>query len=260
MKLLDDLCINILKYYLAIIEKQNLIENLQKQQQERRKIVGENNRIIDENGQPIDFDNLHLSINGNNNLIMINKTNHILYPLYINISGNNNTLEISDNNYIQGNCFINIGIDKNHFVTNCKMTIGNSNRFSGFGENEITMVNSNCSIEIGNECMFSNGVALYNTDGHPIYSLCNETSEVSRKPTNIKNPTKLTIGNHVWIGKNATILKGVTIPNDCIIGRDALCASKNFSEEHCVIAGNPAKIVKHNVTWDVYSKEYIENK
>lgn len=58
---------------------------------------------------------------------------------------------------------------------------------------------------------------------------------------------EIIIGNNVWIGTRSVILKGSVIPDGCIIGANTLC-SKYFSETESVIAGNPARICKSNVT------------
>ena len=50
------------------------------------------------------------------------------------------------------------------------------------------------------------------------------------------------IGNDVWIGQNVTFLPGVHVGNGCIIGANAVVASN--IPAYCVVAGNPAKIIK----------------
>lgn len=52
---------------------------------------------------------------------------------------------------------------------------------------------------------------------------------------------KVTIGNNVFIGMQATILKGVTIGNNTIIGANSL-VNKDFPD-NSVVAGNPAKVI-----------------
>ena len=48
------------------------------------------------------------------------------------------------------------------------------------------------------------------------------------------------IGNHVWIGKRAIILKGVTIGDGSIVGMGAVVTKDVPSNSLAV--GNPAKI------------------
>jgi acetyltransferase-like isoleucine patch superfamily enzyme len=50
------------------------------------------------------------------------------------------------------------------------------------------------------------------------------------------------IGNHVWIGEKATILKGVTIGDNVIIGAGSV-VTQNIPA-NCIAAGNPAKIIR----------------
>ena len=56
------------------------------------------------------------------------------------------------------------------------------------------------------------------------------------------------IGNNVWIGANATVLKGSMIQDNSIVGTSAVIA-KIFSEKNIVIAGNSGKVVKRDISW-----------
>lgn len=52
----------------------------------------------------------------------------------------------------------------------------------------------------------------------------------------------VTIGNNVWISDKCTILKGVSIGDNVIIGANSV-VTKNI-ESNCMAAGTPAKIIK----------------
>lgn len=58
---------------------------------------------------------------------------------------------------------------------------------------------------------------------------------------------KVKIGNNVFIGMQATILKGVTVGNNVIIGANSL-VNKDIPD-NTVVAGNPAIII---MTLDEY--------
>lgn len=51
------------------------------------------------------------------------------------------------------------------------------------------------------------------------------------------------LGEKCWIGMNSTILPGVTLGDQTIVGAGSV-VTKSFPEGHCIIAGNPAKIIR----------------
>jgi acetyltransferase-like isoleucine patch superfamily enzyme len=80
---------------------------------------------------------------------------------------------------------------------------------------------------------------LHTTDYHKIL----EDGRYTNPPKNIH------IGSHCWIGLQCLILKGTSIADNVIVGARSLL-NKEFPESNAVIAGNPAGIVKRDVTWD----------
>ena len=63
------------------------------------------------------------------------------------------------------------------------------------------------------------------------------------------NPEKdIYLGENIWIGCNTTILKGTSLKRDIIIGAGSVVATK-INEVGVVLAGNPARIIKKDVTW-----------
>jgi acetyltransferase-like isoleucine patch superfamily enzyme len=105
-------------------------------------------------------------------------------------------------------------------------------------------INSNsviaCSnkISIGDGATIARGVFIYDNDHHKIFNSNNEHI----------NPQKpIDIGKNVWIGTGAIILKGVEIGEGAIVGAGSV-VTKNVSA-NTIVAGNPAKEIRGNVTW-----------
>ncbi|HTO15712.1 MAG TPA: acyltransferase [Edaphocola sp.] len=52
------------------------------------------------------------------------------------------------------------------------------------------------------------------------------------------------IGKHCWIGSHSVLLPAVVLGDYTIVGAGTV-VTKSFEEGYCVIAGNPAKIIKY---------------
>nr|WP_321152437.1 acyltransferase [uncultured Acetatifactor sp.] len=98
--------------------------------------------------------------------------------------------------------------------------------------------NRNCSItsvgtiSIGEQCTFANNVVIVDHDH-------NIGSDKEEQPYTIK---EIHIGNHVWIGANAVILKGVTIGDNAVIAAGAVV--NRDVESGYIYGGVPAKKIK----------------
>ncbi len=51
------------------------------------------------------------------------------------------------------------------------------------------------------------------------------------------------IGEKSWIGMNSMILPGVSLGPNTIVGAGSV-VTKSFIDGNCIIAGNPARIIK----------------
>ena len=114
-----------------------------------------------------------------------------------------------------------------HIHDNSKLVL-----HGGFINNFVRIVCEGC-IEIGEDMAIAPGVVIRSCDSHHI------EGQVSKKDIHI--------GKHVWIGENAIILKGVTIGDGAVIGAGAV-VTKDVPTRS-VVAGNPAKVIKDNVSW-----------
>ncbi|MBQ4070657.1 MAG: hypothetical protein IJD52_04810 [Alphaproteobacteria bacterium] len=93
---------------------------------------------------------------------------------------------------------------------------------------------------IGDNNLFSSQIVFWAGDGHSV------VNPISRELTNIGG--NIRIGNNNWIGMNVCFLKRAKIGNGCIVGYGSV-VSKSFDEDGCVIAGNPANVIKKNIIW-----------
>lgn len=91
-------------------------------------------------------------------------------------------------------------------------------------------------ITIGNDVVISENVHIRDSDTHQILDWKHEST------------SPVIIGNHVWIGANAMILKGVTIGDGAIIAAGAV-VNKDVPP-HSLVGGVPAKIIKENIEWE----------
>lgn len=115
---------------------------------------------------------------------------------------------------------------------NAKMLI----KGNGFA-NTNTQINCFNYIEIGEGTYISDDVKIQDSDNHTVFE-----SGISKEHTK-----PIIIGDHVWIGKNALILKGVTISNGAIIAAGSVVVKDVPAKT--LVAGNPAKVIKENVEW-----------
>lgn len=105
-------------------------------------------------------------------------------------------------------------------------------------------INSDCviacakSITIGEGVAVARGVYIYDSDHHMIL-------DANGEQTNL--PESVVIGNHVWIGVGAIVLKGVTIGDGAIIAAGAIVT--HDIPAFCIAAGNPAEVIRENIDW-----------
>lgn len=113
--------------------------------------------------------------------------------------------------------------------------IGKNCEFGSF--NHITCANK---VFIGNNCLTGKWVTISdNSHGSITFEDLNKSP--MNRPVVSKGPVY--IGNNVWIGDKATILPNVKIGNGVVVAANAVVT--HDVPDFCVVAGNPAKIIKH---------------
>jgi acetyltransferase-like isoleucine patch superfamily enzyme len=103
--------------------------------------------------------------------------------------------------------------------------------------NRSATIDCTLEIHVGDYCAISDNVQILDSDFHTI--ACDGKKTKMSKPVHI--------GNHVWIGRSAIILKGVTIGDGAIVGAGSIVTRD--VPPGCLVAGNPARVIKENVTW-----------
>ena len=101
--------------------------------------------------------------------------------------------------------------------------------------NEKVTITCASHIHIGKNAHIAREASIRDYDGHYIDIPDYRTA----KPVNI--------GDNVWIGYRALIMKGVNIGEGSIVAANYV-VTKDVPP-HCIVAGNPAKIIKENVNW-----------
>src|SRR5439155_16972078 len=108
-----------------------------------------------------------------------------------------------------------------------KSSIGFSNRLHAEPELVIgdeTFIGHDCSlgvadsVRIGRHCLLAGRVRVADFDGHPLDAGQRRANE----PTPREGVRPVVIGDDVWIGAGAVILKGVTVGDRSVVGAGAV--------------------------------------
>ena len=147
-------------------------------------------------------------------------------PWYVSISGNNIHI---------GRCFTAIGEPGN------RVEIGVWGRADGEGRVQIgdcvlmspgSRISASDEVVLGDGVMLANGAYVTDSDWHTIYD---RTRRAERS-------TPVRIGDNVWLGDHATVLKGVSIGANSVVAARAVVTRD--VPANVVVAGNPARVVK----------------
>ena len=172
-----------------------------------------------------------IQVKGSNNRIIVSPQALVKNTL-IKVTGDNNTIYIRENAFISG---AELWIEDN----GCILDIGAK---TFVGPSHLAVTENNSKLIIGENCMLSSHINVRTGDSHSII-------DVSEGKYQRINPAKdILIGNHVWIGEGAKILKGVVLGEDVIVSTGAIVTSS--FENNVLVGGVPAKVLKQGVSWD----------
>lgn len=98
-------------------------------------------------------------------------------------------------------------------------------------------------VTIGDNVTISTNCTLLTHDNSVIKFIANSTDVMG----------KIVIGNNCFIGASAIILPGVSLANGTVVGAGSV-VTKSIINPHCVIAGNPAKVISST---DILEEKYL---
>lgn len=129
-----------------------------------------------------------------------------------------------------------ISVDNFTFFTGFQVVVNKNARLSiGSGyANYSVKIDCFEEIRIGQNVAISHNVIIRDSDNHQITG-----------QKNVSLPIK--IGNHVWIGMNSTVLKGVNIGDGSVIGAGSVVTRD--IPAGCLAVGVPARVIRSNIEW-----------
>ncbi len=96
------------------------------------------------------------------------------------------------------------------------------------------------TVTVGDDVMFASLNQVRADDGHPIFDV--------RSGRRVNVSQSITIGNHVWLGRSATVLAGVEIGEGSVVAYGAVVTRD--VPNNCIAAGVPARVVKRDIAWE----------
>ena len=117
------------------------------------------------------------------------------------------------------------------------LEIGRGSTFEGVA---IGMVEPASRVRIGEDCMFSYDIDLRCSDSHAIYD--------QESGQRINPPAPVEIGDHVWVGTRATLLKGTRLAAGSIVAAGATVTGA-FEQPGVIVGGMPARVLRQGVRW-----------
>lgn len=89
-------------------------------------------------------------------------------------------------------------------------------------------------VTIGSRVRMAPNVVIMDTDGHVLFPK-------AEAPDELPTTSPVVIEDDVWIGYGATILKGVTLGQGCVVGAGAIVTKSVPAKT--VVVGNPSRVI-----------------
>ncbi|MDA0577550.1 MAG: acyltransferase [Verrucomicrobia bacterium] len=146
--------------------------------------------------------------------------------------------------YMRGNGRLTLGDQVNLSGRSCFYFLHGMPATPAITIGDQTFIGNGCTlaaareIRIGAHCLISTMVRIHDNDGHPL----DPGRRLRHEPIRADESAPVIVEDNVWIGAGATILKGVRIGRDAVIGTGAVVTDD--VPPGAVVAGNPARVVK----------------
>ncbi|QMW05266.1 acyltransferase [Spirosoma foliorum] len=97
------------------------------------------------------------------------------------------------------------------------------------------------AVQIGKGCLLAYDIDIRTGDSHSILDAATQRR--------INYAKDVIIEDHVWVAAHCSILKGVRVRKDSIVATRSVL-TKSFNQDGIIVGGNPAKILRENITWN----------
>lgn len=201
----------------------------------------ENKAIV--GGENIELRNSSIVFSGQGNILFLD--DHVkVVNSKIHFKGNNCVVYLKSNP--KNEYYLNIAVSNENCVY-----IGERNYFNG----TLNMIVSEYqNIILGDNSVIAFGIWMRTGDAHALYDI--------RTKHRINYGKSILVGDHVWLGQSAMILKGTRLGSGAILGGGSIISNK-VVPSHALFAGNPAKKLREDVAhlnWGVHgwTKEKME--
>ena len=187
------------------------------------------------------LNNVAFNINGDFNLILIHPgaiLNNVEFHLY----GDNHRVIIGPKCQFneRGSIWCE---DKD-----CLISIGQGSTFEGV---HFSATEPGSRLILGKDCMFSYDIDIRTGDSHSLIARSSGTRTNYAKD--------IIFGDHIWVASHCIFTKGARVASHSVVGTGSFI-NKQFDEEHVMIAGRPAQILKRDIQWlreRVYNQKVV---
>lgn len=195
----------------------------------KKKIAGTNNKL--QFSANSGFSHVTIDMVGNDNRIEIDDLCFFNNVTFF-IRGNNNLIRIGKE--VQFSSGGSLWIEDEY----CEILIGER---STFIDAHIAVTEPNSKIIVGKDCLFAYDIDIRTGDSHSIVD-----TQTNKR---INYAKTVHIGNHVWVTAHVSILKGVSIQDNCVVATRSVI-TKSWDKEGIIIGGNPERILREGITWE----------